>query len=117
MRWGWLPILIIISFPSVAAIKRAGDELSQYRSEVIVLGARLSTLEKEIASKNNLYLSSLEDIRKFESDIHLYREALKKKQNEVQEAKAQNKKILQNYLLESETDAIETWQRRVHLLQ
>ncbi len=106
---------LFISFGAVAAIKRPGDELARYRTEVMEMGARLSTLEKEIGSKNNLYLSSIEQINQFEADVKLYRDELDTKQVEVKAAQLENKRILQNYLLESENDTTEPWQRKVHL--
>lgn len=110
-----LILALTLSFSAAAAIKRPADELARYRTEVMEMGARLSTLEKEIGSKNNLYLSSIEQIKQFESDVKMYRDALKKKQHEVQEAQLENKRILKNYLLESENDTTEPWQRKVHL--
>lgn len=110
-----LILALTLSFSAMAAIKRPTDELARYRTEVMEMGARLSTLEKEIGSKNNLYLSSIEQIRQFESDVKMYRDALKKKQHELQEAQLENKRILKNYLLESENDTTEPWQRKVHL--
>jgi septal ring factor EnvC (AmiA/AmiB activator) len=110
-----LTLSLFMSFNAFAAIKKPGDELAKYRTEVMEMGARLSTLEKEIGSKNNLYLSSLEQIKQFESDVKLYRDELKNKQTELKEAQVENKRILQNYLLESENDTTEPWQRKVHL--
>lgn len=110
-----LILSLFISLNVSAAIKRPVDELAKYRSEVMEMGARLSTLEKEIGSKNNLYLSSLQAIKQFESDVGLYKEALKKKRVEVEEAEKENRKILQSYLLESENDTTEAWQKKVHL--
>ncbi len=110
-----LILSLFISFHAFAAIKRPVDELARYRSEVLEMGARLSTLEKEIGSKNNLYLSSIEQIKQFEADVGMYKEALKKKRLEVEEAQKENKRILQSYLLESESDTTEAWQRKVHL--
>lgn len=110
-----LILALTLSISASAAVRRPTDELARYRTEVMEMGARLSTLEKEIGSKNNLYLSSIEQIRQFEGDIKLYREALKKKQVEVLSAQAENKRILKNYLLESENETTEPWQRKVHL--
>ncbi|WP_408097443.1 murein hydrolase activator EnvC family protein [Peredibacter sp. HCB2-198] len=110
-----LILALTLSISASAAVRRPTDELSRYRTEVMEMGARLSTLEKEIGSKNNLYLSSIEQIKQFEGDIKLYREALKKKQVEVLAAQVENKRILKNYLLESENDTTEPWQRKVHL--
>lgn len=110
-----LILALTLSISASAAVRRPTDELARYRTEVMEMGARLSTLEKEIGSKNNLYLSSIEQIRQFEGDIKLYREALKKKQVEVLGAQAENKRILKNYLLESENETTEPWQRKVHL--
>jgi septal ring factor EnvC (AmiA/AmiB activator) len=106
---------IFLSFTAFASIKKPTDELVRYRTEVMEMGARLSTLEKEIGSKNNLYLSSLEQIKLFEADIKLYKDALKTKQIEVKEAQVENGRILKNYLLESENESTELWQRKVHL--
>lgn len=110
-----LILALTCSLNAFGAIKRPADELARYRTEVMEMGARLSTLEKEIGSKNNLYLSSIEQIRQFEGDVKLYRDELKVKQKEVQKAQIENKRILQNYLLESENDTTEPWQRKVHL--
>jgi septal ring factor EnvC (AmiA/AmiB activator) len=107
---------LFMTFGAGAAIsKKPQDDLSKYRSQVMELGARLSTLEKEIGSKNNLYLSSIQQIKQFESDITLYRDKLKEVQSQVAEAQVENKKILQSYLIESENEANADWQRRVHL--
>lgn len=111
-----LLLLLVLALDVQGAVSRkAGDDLARYRSEVMELGARLSTLEKEIGSKNNLYLSSIEQIKRFESDISLYRGRLNEIRGQVKEAREENKKIVQSYLLESENEATEPWQRRVHL--
>jgi septal ring factor EnvC (AmiA/AmiB activator) len=107
-------VIFFLSFSAHSSIKGKADELSRYRSEVMVLGARLSTLEKEIGSKNNLYLSSLEQIRQFEADIKLYRDRLKEIQSQVTDAQQDNKKILQSFLAESENESTEAWQKKVH---
>lgn len=109
-----LAFTILFTFSVHAAIKPR-DELSRYRTEVLELGARLSTLEKEIGSKNNLYVSSIEQIKQFESDIKIYRDELIKKQKELKQAEAENKRILQSYILESDNETTEPWQRKVHL--
>ncbi len=98
-----------------AVNKRPKDDLARYRTEVTELGARLSTLEKEIGSKNDVYLSSLEQIRQFEADVKLYRDEVRKVQDDVAASQTENKKILQNYLVESENESTEAWQKRVHL--
>ncbi len=112
----FLPFFLI-SFLSVqAAVKKnPNDDLSHYRSEVVELGARLTTLEKEIGSKNNLYLSSLEFIKQFEVDVKLYRERLKEIQSHVKEAQQNNKRIIHSYLTESEDESTEAWQKKIHL--
>jgi septal ring factor EnvC (AmiA/AmiB activator) len=78
------------------------------------LGSRLTSLEKEIGSKSNLYISSVEQIKQFESDIKLYKDKLVDLHREVREAQAENKKIIHSYLTESESDSGEAWQRKVH---
>ena len=110
-----LALTFFLSFSAISAVKRPVDDLAKYRTEVMEMGARLSTLEKEIGSKTNLYLSSLEQIRQFEADVKLYRDELSNKQAEVKKAEIENKKILQNYLLESENETTEPWQRKIHL--
>jgi septal ring factor EnvC (AmiA/AmiB activator) len=118
MEISLMRILLFLSLAlpllSAAAIKPQ-DELVKYRSEVMQLGARLSSLEKEIGSKNNLHLSSLEEIARFESDIKLYKDKLEQLQTQVSGAQQENKKILQSFLAESESEATEAWQKKVHL--
>ena len=112
-----LAIMIGLTFAlnSSASIKGREDGLVRARSEVMELGARLSSLEKEIGSKNNLYISSIEQIHQFEGDIKLYREKLVEIHSQVREAQSENKRIFQSYLIESENEGTEEWQRRVHL--
>ncbi len=107
-------LLILLTVGVQAAVHRTPD-LSRARSEVMEMGARLSTLEKEIGSKNNLYLSSITQIKQFESDVQVYKDRLVEIHKQVAESREENKKILQSYLLESENEATEPWQRRVHL--
>lgn len=114
-KWAFLLGLSFPLFSFAAVSTKSQDDLTKYRSEVMGLGARLSTLEKEIGSKNNLYISSVEQIKQFEADVKIYREKLKEVRAQVQVAQEENKKILQSYLAESENEATETWQRRVHL--
>lgn len=110
-----LAFFLLLSFNVKAAYKKPVDELARYRSEVLQMGARLSTLEKEIGTKTNLYLSSLEQIKQFESDVKLYKDEITRKQQEVAQAQKENKQILQSYLMESENDSLELWQRKIHL--
>jgi hypothetical protein len=107
---------LLISCLGHAAIrKKVNDNLARSRSEVMELGARLATLEKEIGSKNDLYLSSTEQIALFETDVKLYRERLREIHTQVTASQLENKKILQSYLIESENEGTEEWQKRVHL--
>lgn len=111
-----LLLLILISFNIQAAVKvTAADELSRHRTQVMQMGARLSSLEKEIGAKNNLYLSSIEQIKQFEADIKLYKDHLNEIQKQVKVSQEENKKILKSYLLGSENESTELWQRKVHL--
>lgn len=105
---------LCITTSAQAALKKNQDELARYRSEVINLGARLNTLEKELNSKNNLHHSSLAQIKQFEADINLYKEALQKKQNEVFQTELENKKIIHSYVIEMENDSGELWQKKIH---
>ena len=111
-------LLIGLTFAlnSLASVPSGNShELVRYRSEVMELGARLSSLEKEIGSKNNLYISSVEQIRQFDSDVKLYREKLTEIHAQVREAQQANKKIFQSYLVESENEGTEAWQKKAHL--
>lgn len=115
MKYSLLLALLFASASRAAVHKKPKDDIARYRSEVMELGARLSTLEKEIGSKNNLYISSIGQIKQFESDISLYRSRLSEIQFQVKEAQEDNKKIYQSYIAESETEGTEDWQRKVHL--
>lgn len=111
-------LLLGLIFPlSVfGAIKRDfSADVSRSRTEVVDFGARLATLEKEIGSKNDLYISGLTQIKQFESDIKLYKDRLEQIQKQVHEARIDNQKIIKNYLVSSEDDAGEVWQKKVHL--
>ncbi len=108
--------LFILSMNTRGAVpKNPGDDLVRFRTEVMELGSRLSSLEKEIGSKSNLYVSSVEQIQQFESDIKLYREKLTELHKDVRQARNDNKKIIHHYLIESESEAAEAWQKKVHL--
>lgn len=107
-------LALFLTFSAHAAINK-GPDLSRARTEVIEMGARLSSLEKEIGSKNNLYLSSISQIRQFETDVDAYKKRLTEIHKEVAEGREENRKILKSYLLEAENEATEPWQRRVHL--
>lgn len=107
-------LLLFISLSAQSAINKAPD-LSRARTDVMEMGARLSTLEKEIGSKNNLYLSSITQIKQFEGDINAYRLRLVEIRKDVARGREENKKILKSYLLEADNEATEPWQRRVHL--
>lgn len=50
--------------------------LVQSRHEILKLGARLSTLEKDLGQNNNKYLASIEKIRLIETDIVNYQDRL-----------------------------------------
>jgi murein DD-endopeptidase MepM/ murein hydrolase activator NlpD len=115
MRFFLILTICIFAHVTSAAVRKSVDDLAGFRTEVMQLGARLSSLEKEIINKTNLYSSSLEQIKQFESDIKLYKDELVKKQNEVQHAQKENKEVLQSYLLETENDSSEIWQKKIHL--
>ncbi len=95
--------------------KAPHDDLARARTQVMEMGARLSTLEKEIGSKNNLYLSSLEQIKQFETDVKIYRDKLVEIKSDVHKAQEENRHILTSYIIESENESTEAWQKRVHL--
>jgi septal ring factor EnvC (AmiA/AmiB activator) len=115
MKKSALMMGVLLSWNVFSAPSPAGDQLSRHRSQVMQMGARLSSLEKEIGSKNNLYLSSLDQIKQFEGDIKLYKERLIEIQGQLKHSENDNRRILKSYLLEAEDQATESWQRRVHL--
>ena len=78
--------LSLVAAPVWSSVPRKPvDDLARHRSQVMELGAKLSSLEKEIGTKNNLYLSSIQQIRQFEADVKLYRDHLTKVQADVKE--------------------------------
>ncbi len=107
--------LLFSSLTNAAIQGKSADELVRYRSEVMVLGARLSSLEKEIGTKNNLYISSVEQIKQFEADVKLYRERLTEIHSQVRQAQSDNKRIVQSFLVETENLDTEEWQKKAHL--
>ena len=108
-------LILTLSFSALAQKKpRVQDELARHRSEVMSMGARLSTLEKEISQKSNLYQSNLEEIKKFENDVGLYKEELKTLQRKLIKTEKDNKKIVTNYLLEAESEESPLWQKKIH---
>lgn len=117
MRKGISSALFIALFSThvLSATPSMPRDLSRYRQEVMSLGAKLNTLEKEIGSKNNLYLSSIELIKQFEHDLKMYQESLDKLKAEQKHAEAENQKILMNYLSQEGDDTIEDWQKKAHL--
>lgn len=95
--------------------KRTVDNLVIHRREVTQMSARLSSLEKEIQAKTDLHKSNIEQITKFESDIALYKEELLKLQKKLQVTEQENKQIVTNYLLETESEESPLWQKKIHL--
>lgn len=110
-----LLIFLSLTFNAHAAIKKNKDDLATVRSEALEFGARLATLEKELGSKNNLYLSSVQQITQFETDIKIYREKLQELHQQVTRTRAENKRIVQSYLTNADDDGLESWQKNVHL--
>ncbi len=90
-------------------------DLTKYREEVLHLGAKLNTIEKEIGSKNDLYLSSIESMKQFGDDLKMYQARLDKLKDEQHRAEIDNQKILMNYLAQESDDTIEDWQKKAHL--
>jgi cytochrome c-type biogenesis protein CcmH/NrfG len=57
----------------------------------------------------------VEQIRQFEGDVKLYRDKLIEIHRDVREAQSENNRIFQSYLIESENEGTEAWQKKVHL--
>jgi len=110
-----LLILLCFNLNGHTAIRKNKDDLAVVRSQALELGARLASLEKELGSKNNLYLSSVQQITQFETDVKLYRDKLKDLHQQVTQARIDNKRILQSYLTNSDDAGLEGWQKNVHL--
>ena len=116
MKFWTLCFILCLSFAAHAKKKvRPLDELTRHRSEVTKMGARLTTLEKEISSKTDLHHSNIEQIKKFESDVVLYKEQLLKLQKKLKITENENKQIVTNYLLEAESEESPLWQKKIHL--
>lgn len=107
--------IALFSAQAISAVPSMPRDLTKYREEVLVLGAKLNTIEKEIGSKNNLYLSSIETIKQFEHDLKMYQERLDKLKDEQHRAEIENQKILMSYLTQESDDTIEEWQKKAHL--
>lgn len=117
MKFGIFFLTVCLSSGAIAAPKatRPLDELSKHRREVTQMSARLTSLEKEISSKTDLRKSNIEQIKKFEEDIALYKEQLLKLQKNLKKTELENKQIVTNYLLEAESDESPLWQKKIHL--
>ncbi len=72
----------------------ASSDLVQSRNEVMKLGARLNSLERELGQNNNKYLTSIEKIRLIETDIVSYQERLDVVKAEVQKRHDELNQIL-----------------------
>lgn len=110
-----LALSFLVSFNSLAAVKTTTPSLAKVRSEVLQMGARLTSLEKEIGSKNNLYLSSIEQIKQFEGDVQIYRDKVNEIEKDLMKAQQDNKHIIQSYLVEVDESEAEIWQKKIHL--
>ncbi len=108
-------LVFITLNPAFSAIQgRIKDNVVRFRTEVMELGARLNTIEKEINNKKNLYSTSIEQIKQFEADVKLYREKLTDLHQQVRQAQDENRIILKNYLVETDIEDTDLWQRKVH---
>lgn len=107
--------ITLFSTQVLSAVPAMPRDLTRYREEVLHLGAKLNTIEKDIGSKNDLYLSSIESIKQFEHDLKMYQDRLDKLKDEQHRAEIDNQKILMNYLAQETDDSIEEWQKKAHL--
>ncbi|MFY7991830.1 MAG: murein hydrolase activator EnvC family protein [Bacteriovoracaceae bacterium] len=107
--------IALFSAQAISAVPSLPRDLTKYRQDVLHLGAKLNTIEKEIGSKNDLYLSSIEAIKQFENDLKMYQDRLDKLKDEQHRAEIENQKILMNYIAQEGDDTVEDWQKKAHL--
>ena len=72
------PFALILSIALYAGSASAATpgQLAKSRGEIMQLGARLSTLEKQLGQQNDKYLASIERIRLLETDVTAYQQRL-----------------------------------------
>jgi len=108
-------ILFFMFTTTQAAPKKISDQLSTQRAKVFQMGAQLNSLEKEIESKTNLYSSSLNQIKQFEEDIKSYWKKLEELKIQLGQTEQEKIAVLKSYLIQSDDEAMEEWQKKVHL--
>lgn len=76
-------LALLISVTLVTTLAWGSKELVQSRTEVMKLGARLNSLERDLGQNNNKYLTSIEKIRLIETDIVNYQDRLQMVKSEI----------------------------------
>jgi len=108
--------ILFFCFKSIqAAPRKISDELSTQRAIVFQMSAKLNSLEKEIEAKSNLHSNSLNHIKQFEEDIKNYRKKLQELKAQLHQTENEKLAVLKSYLIQSDDEAMEEWQRKVHL--
>lgn len=91
--------LVLISLLSTVALGLSAATGSQNRGEILQLGARLHTLEKELGKHNDRHLKALEEIRRLETEVSERSEELKNAQKMGEKREEELAQILRSYHL------------------
>jgi len=98
-------LVFIIGFILMSSSARSSGDLIQSRNEVMKLGARLNSLERELGQNNNKYLSSIEKIRLIETDIVNYQDRLQQVKAEVNRSEGAQLAEINSHVIKLENRA------------
>jgi murein DD-endopeptidase MepM/ murein hydrolase activator NlpD len=108
--------VLLFIYPSLfCATHKNVDSLSIHRNAVYQIGAKLNSLEKEIKEKTKLHITSVDQIKDLETELKQQRDLVTASIQKLKKAEEDNFKILQNYLVESDEEETEQWQRKIHV--
>jgi septal ring factor EnvC (AmiA/AmiB activator) len=92
-------------------------KLADFSREVLHLGAKIQSLEKEVGIKNALYLSKLEEAKEIENQLYDLEEGLKTTEEKLQQKKNRTTKLLRSLALSLAEDEITPKREYFHILQ
>jgi len=88
------------AFGSSQSLKKIKDDLNSKSSEIVKLGAQIKSLETSLNKNNDIYLKRLEQLKSYEAKVEKLMGDLKIGQEEINNEKAQLKRIAQTYIME-----------------
>lgn len=91
------------------SVKKIKDELSQKSERVFKLGAKIRSLEKNLGSKNDDYLTNMSRVRKIESVISEIRVRLQSNTKNINSKYQTTKKLWQYYLINQQDQESEDY--------